>query len=290
MTKITVDSELCQRCGRCAAACPAVVLEQKDEETPPEVVREILCISCGHCAALCPSGAIAHADFPEESIHAVKQELIPSADQVLEAIRSRRSVRVFHDKPVDRSLVEKVIEGAWLAPTAHNFQSNRYTVVQDRAVLHKIVQLTASFFAKTSKQLRNPVTRTLFGLFARDQVAGVLPMLDEFDLLVEAVRQGKDMVLHGAPCLLLFHADPRVSFADKNAQLALQNATLIAQALGLGSFYTGWVIGACERDSRIPKLLAVPRGQRIYAGLALGHPRLEYKNWLERKPAQVTWL
>ena len=60
------------------------------------------CILCGHCAAICPTGAITHDFFPPGSIVPVKEEALPSADQAIEMLRMRRSVREFKKKPVER--------------------------------------------------------------------------------------------------------------------------------------------------------------------------------------------
>ena len=53
---------------------------------------------------------------------------------------------------------------------------------------------------------------------------------------------------------------PIVSYA----QLALQNASLVAHSLGIGHFYTGWVLAPCRApmarawNRRIPSLIGIP--------------------------------
>ena len=182
-----------------------------------------------------------------------------------------------------------IVDAAHFAPSGHNVQSTKYIVVQDRATLDKIVALTAAYFAKTSQQLHNPVIRLGLRLVSRAQLEGALRMLPEIDLLLEAVKQGADPVLRGAPCFIALYARANTVLPSVNAQLALHNATLAAQALGLGSFYTGFVLAACDRDPSIPSLLAVPKGHRVYAGMALGHPKFPFTNWIQRRPPSVTW-
>ena len=289
MSIIRVNAELCQGCGRCVEICPGGVLEQGAPGAPPEAVRNDLCIACGHCLAICPDDALRHVSLSSEAIGQIDETLLPSGDQVFELIRARRSIRTFRGERVEKELVQRVIDAAHFAPSAHNFQGTEFTVVQDRTVLDDIVRLTVSFLDKTRKQLRNPLTRALFGLIAANELKGALPLLPDFDMVVEAANAGKDPILRGAPCLILFHADPAVSYPDKSAQLALHNATLAAQAFGLGSFYTGYVVGACERDKRIPRSLSLPRRHRVYGGMALGYPKLKFSKWVDRKPARITW-
>ena len=108
--------------------------------------------------------------------------------------------------------------------------------------------------------------------------------------MAEKMRRNVDLVLFGAPLLLLFHADETMRSADVNATLALHNATMLASSLGLGSFYTGYVVTACSHDSTIPRLVELPRKQRVYGGLALGYPAIQFSRWIDRRPAQIRWL
>jgi nitroreductase len=91
--------------------------------------------------------------------------------------------------------------------------------------------------------------------------------------------------------LVLFCADSAGgSYANVNANLALHNAALAAEALGLGCFYAGFVVHAGERDDRIAKLISLPETHMIYGALAMGYPRLKFKKWPERNPAKITWI
>jgi nitroreductase len=109
--------------------------------------------------------------------------------------------------------------------------------------------------------------------------------------LADLYADGDDIILHEPPVLILFCAD-RVggTFAGTNANLALHNAALAAEALGLGCFYTGFVVTACERDDSIAKLVGLPETHQIYGALAMGYPRLKYRKWPERNPANITWI
>ena len=57
---------------------------------------------------------------------------------VIEAILSRRSVRAFEDRPLDREALETIAKcGAW-APSALNGQGRRFTVVTDPALIARL--------------------------------------------------------------------------------------------------------------------------------------------------------
>ncbi len=60
----------------------------------------------------------------------------------LEAIRQRRSVRKFTDRPVPHELLEKLIDAGRVAPTARNEQPWEFVVVTEAAKRKAIAQTT----------------------------------------------------------------------------------------------------------------------------------------------------
>ena len=56
----------------------------------------------------------------------------------LEAIRTRKSVRKFSDRPVEPEKLQAVLEAARLAPSWANMQCWRFVVVRDAGVKDKI--------------------------------------------------------------------------------------------------------------------------------------------------------
>ena len=60
----------------------------------------------------------------------------------LEALRTRRSIRSFTEKPVSREIIEQVIDAARLAPTANNMQPWEFIVVTDEAIRKQIAGVT----------------------------------------------------------------------------------------------------------------------------------------------------
>ncbi|HBB31097.1 MAG TPA: nitroreductase [Cyanobacteria bacterium UBA8803] len=289
MAKIVIDAELCKHCGRCVQVCPEVLFFQPEKGTVPEV-RYGECLACGHCVVLCPSEAICHEDFLPGSIHPVHPEMQPSAEQVLELLRTRRSVREFRNQPVSKEAIAKILEGARFAPSAHNSESTQFVVVQDRATIAQIVQLTVDYLRKLIQQLRNPITRRILRWMAGKELEGAIANLHNLAKVVATYDNGTDTVLYQTPTLILFHADRKVGFAGVNANLAVQNAALMVEVLGLGCFYTGFVVAVCDRDNRIAKLVNLPEDHKIYGGLAVGYPKFNYRNWIERKPARIQWV
>lgn len=58
--------------------------------------------------------------------------------ELIEAIKTRRSVRRFIDKSIDRKTVARLVETAMWAPTWKNSQTARFHVIDDRNLIKKI--------------------------------------------------------------------------------------------------------------------------------------------------------
>ena len=117
-----VDPELCKKDGLCVMACGRMLVEMKDADTLPTPVAEAeeLCSNCGHCVAVCPAEAFTHRDIKSDDILPIKKELRINPDQVEQFLHSRRSVRLYRDKPVERDKLNKLIELAGYAASGHD--------------------------------------------------------------------------------------------------------------------------------------------------------------------------
>ena len=59
--------------------------------------------------------------------------------EVMEAIRSRRSIREYHDRQVEEEKLEKVLEAGRLSPSAKNMQERKFIVVKDERTRERLV-------------------------------------------------------------------------------------------------------------------------------------------------------
>ena len=79
---------------------------------------------------------------------------------------------------------------------------------------------------------------------------------------------------------MVFASDHSFGAADCN--LAYQNASLMAQSLGVSQFYMGFVMTATALadPDRVKELFGVK--QKVQALMGFGMPRLRYKRYAER--------
>ena len=62
---------------------------------------------------------------------------------VLEAIRTRRSIRQYQDKAVPQEIVQRVLAAAMSAPSACNAQPWQFIVIRDRKLLSEVPRLNS---------------------------------------------------------------------------------------------------------------------------------------------------
>jgi len=187
---------------------------------------------------------------------------------VQEAIRQRRSIRSFTDKPVPDDIIRELLEAARLAPSASNRQPWRFIVVTDpkeRARLRQIcwdqafieqapvvfvccADLTA--YAQPSRLKRSQefmdygVTETLSGRFADPEFRAALLKLPDPDLGIF------------------------VAAAVANAYIAIEHMVLTATTLGLGSCW----VGALGDEGEINAMFGLPKTTVVVAVLPVGYP------------------
>lgn len=237
---LNIDQESCIKCGKCVRVCPSDIFTQERAGETIGLVRVESCIVCGHCVDVCPTGSVLHSEFPPEKTHTIDYSQMPTPEQVMLLIKSRRSNRTLTSRPVPKEMLDKIVEAAHSAPTATNSQSLSFTVVTDPRKLRQVSDYTIGVFDSLAKLLLNPVVKCVVKPFMKD----VYKYVPVFNRLKEEHKAGKDPILRKATALLLIHTPKSNRFGSEDANLAYQNASLMAQSLGVSQIYMGFVLTA----------------------------------------------
>ena len=280
-------SDSCVHCGKCAWVCPSNVLRQAGKGEPIQVVSAEDCIACGHCVAACPEQAVRHDAFPPEKIHALDYALLPTPDQLLELMRARRSNRALTQRPVPHEALRCIVEAADLAPTATNARLLRFTVVTDPEKLRAVADYTIRVFDRLARLLLNPVVKLLVKPFQPELYEKYAPMFLE---LKEAYARGEDPILRGAKALLIVHSPHHNRFAAEEANLAYQNASLMAESLGVSQVYMGFVLTALREGRRgsFSRMLGIDG--EVFALMGLGMPAFRYPRYADKAEQPCTFI
>jgi nitroreductase len=165
--------------------------------------------------------------------------------EVLEAIKSRRSIRKYKTTPVDDRTIETVLEAARWAPSWHNTQCRRFVVVRNPDIKNKLADTVTAVAPDIPNRAAEAIRNTPVAIVA----------------CAELGRSG-------------FSArEPRKPVTDKgdwymfDTALAMQNLTLAAHSLGLGTVHTG-----AFDAKKVAQILGVPEGFYVVSMTPLGYP------------------
>ncbi|MDE7149939.1 MAG: nitroreductase family protein [Bacteroidales bacterium] len=294
--RLEIDAAACIGCERCVRICTSRIFYVAEPETTDNPTDDRhsaaqstrkriglqepeLCIRCGHCVAVCPANAITHGDFPAETIHTFNPALRPSPEQMLELIRTRRSNRAFSGAEVPEAALARIIEAAHRAPTASNAQQVAIVQVHDPAVIRDLSRLTVETFLNVARKLESPLVKP----FVKPFMPGVYRLFPKMRMLAAEMENGKDFVLRNAKEVLFFYTPGSNRFGCQDANLAYQNASLMAESLDVAHFYTGFVCAAFKQNPK-PFLKCLGIEGRIQAGMALGMPAFRFERYIDRRP------
>jgi nitroreductase/NAD-dependent dihydropyrimidine dehydrogenase PreA subunit len=281
--QITRIDEKCSRCMLCVRECVSGIWRVIDGVPTP--VETDLCNRCSHCIAVCPKNAIIHEGLDAaQALPVKKMKLDP--DVYRDIVLSRRSVRQYKDRPVPRALIEQVLSLARHSPTASNDQNVGYVVVTDRELLQKTAAGIYGFADRLYGRLQTGPGK----LFLKATGLANNRYLRRMEYARELVAGGRDIILHGAPALVLIHGPAKGSFVCDNCNIAATNIINYAHTLGLGTCYIGFMTLALRFSKKLRKTIKVPGGRKVYASLVLGYPAYSLANTASRKKADVTWI
>lgn len=186
---------------------------------------------------------------------------------VLQAIRTRRSVRSYEDLHIPRDIIEVIIEAGNQAPSSLNSQPWRFVVVEDKKVKKKLLRA------------------------ARPHAKGILETLkakdpERYEERMKRFEELEDPVYYSAPVVLFVIGHGR--YADHSCPLACENMMLAAHSLGLGSCWVGFGSMVTE-DAEILDILELKEDEKIFGPIILGYPKA-IPEPPEKNPPQVKWL
>ena len=146
-----VDKEKCIACKQCINDCPVNDIILKDNKAH---VKNESCIKCGHCVAICPTKAVSTNDYDmDDVIEYNKESFTVDADNLLNFIKFRRSIRNFKSKKIEKEKIEKIIEAGRFTQTSTNIQDVSYTIVIDK--LDKLKDLAFESLNKKGEYIPN---------------------------------------------------------------------------------------------------------------------------------------
>jgi nitroreductase len=181
---------------------------------------------------------------------------------VIQAIKERRSVRLYEPKPVPKHIINTIIEAGNQAPfmaEEHEkpediFQPWRFVVVEDPEFKQQLVQTVEPIRSRFVEGMKETMPE----------------MYEQAMQLYEVMDEPRDLIYYSAPVIVFVIGPAR----NVSCALACENIMIAATALGLGSCYVGF--GAMVMSNAdVVQALELTDDERIYGPIVLGYPKVD---------------
>ena len=196
--------------------------------------------------------------------------------EVIEAIRSRRSIRGFKPDPVPRKVLEELLDTCRWAPSAQNIQTWEMAILGGKVMAEVKARLEANVKDKVKPNPDLPSIEPT-GIYQQRAIESrdntdrhqFPPGTEDLDAKRAAylLRGGR---FHDAPNGIIIYSDRSLDQkAIINAGILAQTIALAAPAYGLG---TCMMFRAVTYPDVLRELLGIPDSKIFILGIAIGYP------------------
>jgi nitroreductase/NAD-dependent dihydropyrimidine dehydrogenase PreA subunit len=273
MALFSIDHDKCKRDRLCVNECPMTIIKMVDDDSFPEPVSRAqeLCIGCGHCVTVCPHGAFTHELMTPDQCAPVDRSLKISPEQAEQLFKARRSIRRYKKEPVEKELIEKLLDIGRYGPSGHNEQPAEFLVVYDRATLQEWAEDVVNWCRFMVKE------KPRFS--AALHLGGIVALWE----------QGVDKATHGAPHAIMAHGPAASRRTTPACTIAIAHIELAATVHGLGACWAGYLNYVANSYPPLIEKLGIPEGHEVIGTLLIGRPAVKYGRIPMRKPLRVQW-
>jgi nitroreductase/NAD-dependent dihydropyrimidine dehydrogenase PreA subunit len=290
--KILISRDSCSGCEACIAICPrdCFHLDPKNKA----VYTSTNCRYCYHCIAICPEASISHKDLPKEDFLPIADSLNPDfkdADQAYYFLKSIRSTRKFLDKPVEKEILEKLVDVTRYAPTGHHSENVEMTVISEPKTIQELKDVSAETIVSFLKIIDNPFVRFLAKLVGKGKtIKKAQKSRHRFVRMYKGFQEGTDYLFHGAPAVFVFHSNVDGTTPEDNCNIAATYLSILANNYGLGTCFVGYLTYYSKYNQKIRDILRIPKNNQIYQVLIVGYPAHEFQTYVSRAQPKTRWI
>ncbi|MBQ1503948.1 MAG: nitroreductase family protein [Oscillospiraceae bacterium] len=171
----------------------------------------------------------------------------------LETINKRSSIRAYTDEKLTKEEIAALVDAGLRAPTAANRQELHFSVLEHGCPLLKELE-------------------------------------DEKNRLNNASPEKN--FYYSAPVVILISGDTAFHWSDLDAGIAVENISLLAESMGLGSLIIGCIRDAMhgEKQAYFEKAFDFPAGYDYKIAIALGHRATEKVQHTYDEGKQVSYI
>lgn len=292
--QIYIDQDLCNGCGLCVTVCKDFSIEIVGKKLRKTDHPLFGCIGCGHCMMICPNGAIkieGRCSSSSDLLDLPDRQRAASPDALKALLQRRRSIREFKDLPVEKALIDQVLEAAQTAPMGLPPSDVHVLVLGSREKVHAFAKdfcghlenlkwFTSGWFITLMRPFWGKANDELFRGFVKPCVKTYL----------EHMRKGVNLVNYDAPVAMYFYGSPYSDPADP--LITATYAMLAAESLGLGTCMLGAIHPFIQNGAaakRFREKHGIRHTSREGVFVIMGYPAVKYHKTIKRSIAAVDW-
>lgn len=197
--------------------------------------------------------------------------LMETEIELHQLIRDRRAIRRYQDLPVEKEIVERLIDTALWAPSAHNRQPWRFAVLTDKGLIANLADAMGAQLYQDRlndgdplENIERDVIRSRARIVGAPLIIVVFLSMSDMDSYADTRRQNAEHMM-----------------AVQSVSMAAQNLWLLAHAEGLGAC---WLCAPLFVPDIVRDLLSLPADWEAQGLMTLGWPAEERSK--SRRPWQ----
>ncbi|WP_326910762.1 nitroreductase family protein [Sedimentibacter sp. MB31-C6] len=182
--------------------------------------------------------------------------------ELIEAIKSRRSIRKFKSDAIPNNYIYELIKAARLAPSGTNLQPTRYVIIKSIEAKSKLKECTPLPFVSEAPL----IIACCIDTNSVSQTNDRMTELREAQAFIDTPLD-KEYPKRESNSKSSVYTEAVKSYLNLNAAIAIDHITLRAVDLGLGSC---WVM--MFDKEKVKKLLELDENYDVVALLPIGYP------------------
>jgi nitroreductase len=184
-------------------------------------------------------------------------------NETLKVIKSRRSIRKYKAEQIADSELQQILESAIYAPNAMNQQKWHFSVIQDKEVIDRMVDII------------------------KENI-----MNSDIEFLKGRASTPDYHTFHHAPTVVMVSGEENTKFIQIDCGLAAENIALSAASLGIGScvITSPDLLFMSEKGNAMKKELGFPDGYQYICTVTLGYRDCENPDAPPRNKEVISYI
>ena len=252
-----------------------------------------VCFKCGQCMAICPTQSIVVDGLSYSQDFFDLPEMHNQPEYFSNLISTRRAIRNFKEKTVEKELLDEIVKAIAFAPPGFPPLKYDLVVVQNSAIIKQALPYMIQLYDFLVNAMNNPIKRIFIKkevgeLRFRTMKEHLIPLLK---MKLPGLKDGtEDTITRNAPAMILFLADKTGEDISEDIHIAATYGILSAHSLGLGASIMDLIPPAINKKIELRKMFGLAENQDVIASIILGYPKYTFQRGIKRQIRNVWWI